>query len=201
MTVSETAFAALDFESAGIRPGGTETAVQIGIAVMDGIEIVPARFLASYLSTTEPITWRARKVHGITTRDLRGAPSLLGLWPSIRNLLEGRWLVGHGSATERRFLRAFPFHGFGPWVDTLKLSRAVWPSLDSFALGDLIAQKGLEDKLREVHPNFRWHDALSDAVASLILLRHILLEGGLLSRDNTTLLQPNETAYYRLRTR
>ena len=66
--------------------------------------------------------------------------------------------------TERRFLRAFPFHGFGPWVDTLKLSRAVWPEKKSFALGDLILELGLEDDLCDALPGFRWHDALSDAL-------------------------------------
>ena len=114
MTVAEAPFAAIDFESAGIRRGGTEVPVQIGIAQMRRLEI--SECFTSFLFTEEPITWAAQKVHGIRARDLTGAPRLLQLWPEIRKLLENRWLVAHGSSTERRFLRAFPFHGFGPWL-------------------------------------------------------------------------------------
>jgi DNA polymerase III subunit epsilon len=197
MTVAEAPFAAIDFESAGIRRGGTEVPVQIGVALMRRLEISEA--FTSFLFTEEPITWAAQKVHGICTRDLIGAPSLLELWPEVRRLLQSRWLVAHGSATERRFLRAFPFHGFGPWVDTLKLSRAVWPEKKSFALGDLIVDLGLADDLRNALPGFRWHDALSDAMASLILLRRVVAEASLGAQDVEILLRPDDSRYHRLK--
>ena len=188
MTVAETPFAAIDFESAGIRRGGTEVPVQIGIALMQLQEISGS--FVSFLFTEEPITWAAQRVHGIRKRDLTGAPRLLELWPEVRSLLANRWLVAHGSATERRFLRAFPFHGFGPWVDTLRLSRAVWPAQRSFALGDLIRDLGLEDDLRKTLPNFRWHDALSDAIASLILLRRVVTEASVEAQEARDIAAP-----------
>jgi DNA polymerase III subunit epsilon len=199
MTVAEAPFAAIDFESAGIRRGGTEVPVQIGIALMRCLEI-SERF-TSFLFTEQPITWAAQKVHGIRARDLTGAPRLLQLWPEVRKLLENRWLVAHGSSTERRFLRAFPFHGFGPWVDTLKLSRAVWPEKKSYALGDLILELGLEDDLCKALPGFRWHDALSDAMASLVLLRRVVAETSVGTREIEVLLRPDDSSYYRLRAR
>jgi len=201
MTVAETVFAAIDFESAGLRPGGTEVAVQIGIAPMRGVEIFTADFFGSFLATDQEITWSAQKVHGIRREDLKEAPSLTALWPQIRGLLGGRWLVAHGAATEKRFLRAFPFHGFGPWVDTLKLSRAVWPARDSFALGDLIVALELEGELRGLHPDFRWHDALSDAVASLVLLRRIIAETGIGGEEAEILLRADDSSYHRLKSK
>lgn len=197
MTVAEAPFAAIDFESAGIRRGGTEVPVQIGIALMMRLEISEA--FTSFLFTDEPITWAAQKVHGIRTRDLIGAPRLLELWPEVRRLLDSRWLVAHGSATERRFLRAFPFHGFGPWVDTLKLSRAVWPEKKSFALGDLILDLGLQDDLRNALPGFRWHNALSDAMASLVLLRRVVAEASVGAQEAEILLRPDDSRYHRLK--
>ena len=197
MTVAETPFAAIDFESAGIRRGGTEVPVQIGIALMRFHEI--SESFTSFLFTEEPITWAAQKVHGIRTRDLTGAPRLLELWPEVRRLLANRWLVAHGSATERRFLRAFPFHGFGPWVDTLKLSRAVWPGQKSFALGDLILDLGLENDLRNALPGFRWHNALSDAMASLVLLRRVVVETSVGPQEAEILLRPDDSRYYQLK--
>jgi DNA polymerase III, alpha subunit (gram-positive type) len=197
MTVAETSFAAIDFESAGIRRGSTEVPVQIGIALMHHLEI--SENFGSFLFTEQPITWAAQKVHGICPNDLAGAPRLPELWPKVHDLLRNRWLVAHGSATERRFLRAFPFHGFGPWVDTLKVSRAVWPEKNSFALGELVRDLGLEDDLRRALPAFRWHDALSDAMASLILLRRAVVDAKIGHENAGLLLRPDATEYHRLK--
>jgi DNA polymerase-3 subunit epsilon len=109
--------------------------------------------------------------------------------------------VAHGAATEKRFLRAFPFHGFGPWVDTLKLSRAVWPTRESFSLGDLIISLRLEEELRANYPGFRWHDALSDAAASLVLLRRIVVETGIEREETDILLRADDSFYHRLKAR
>jgi DNA polymerase III subunit epsilon len=199
MTTAEAPFAAIDFESAGIRRGSTDVPVQIGIALMQSLEF--SESFTSFLFTDQPITWAAYKVHGIRASDLTGAPRLLELWPQIRRLLEKRWIVAHGSATERRFLRAFPFHGFGPWIDTLKLSRALWPGKRSFALGDLILDLGLEPELRGAVPSFRWHDALSDAVASLVLLRRVVAEASVGDVEVEILLRPDDSRYHRLKAR
>lgn len=197
MIVAETPFAAIDFESAGVRRGSTEVPVQIGVALMRNLEICGN--FTSFLFTDQPITWAAQKVHGICPSDLIGAPGLLQLWPELRKLLKDQWLVAHGSATERRFLRAFPFHGFGPWVDTLKLARAVWPERKSFALGDLLLDLGLEGELRSTLPSFRWHDALSDATASLVLLRRLIAETRISSEPAEILLRPDDSSYHRLK--
>lgn len=199
MTASEVPFAAIDFESAGIRKGGTEVAVQIGIGLMRGGRL--GESFTSFLATDQPITWSAQKVHGIRLEDLKGAPELPTLWPRLKGLLENRWVVAHGAATEKRFLRAFPFHGFGPWLDTLKLSRATWPNLDSYALGDLIVTLELEEELRTAHANFRWHDALSDALASLVLLRRIIVETQTGDEPAEILLRADDSLHHRLRAR
>lgn len=154
---------------------------------------------SSFLFTDQPITWAARKVHGIRAKDLAGSPRLPDLWPDIHRLLQNRWLVAHGSATERRFLRAFPFHGFGPWVDTLKISRAVWPEKNSFALGDLVLDLDLEEDLRRALPGFRWHDALSDATASLVLLRRAIADAKVGAEKSEILLRPDASRYNRLK--
>jgi DNA polymerase III epsilon subunit-like protein len=65
-------------------------------------------------------------------------------------------------------------HGFGPWVDTLTLSRKILPGRPSYSLSDLVIGLGLEGEIRAQLPDFRWHEALSDAVASLILLKKLI---------------------------
>jgi DNA polymerase-3 subunit epsilon len=172
--VREVSFAALDFESAGERANEAGVPVQIGIARMEGLLPASDAFYRSYLRTERPVTWSAQQIHGITNEDLRDAPELLSLWPELKHRLGGRWIVAHGAGTEKRFLRAFPLHGFGPWVDTLTLSRKILPGLSSYALSDLATELSLETEARVLLPDFRWHEALSDALASLLLLKKLI---------------------------
>jgi DNA polymerase-3 subunit epsilon len=172
--IRETVFAALDFESAGERANEVGVPVQIGIASMRGLRLEPGSFYRSYLRAERPVTWSARQLHGIGNEDLKDAPDLLSLWPEIRLRLGGHPVVAHGSGTEKRFLRAFPLHGFGPWVDTLTLSRKILPGRASYALSDLAAEFALAEEAQQLLPDFRWHEALSDALASLLLLRKLI---------------------------
>ena len=187
-SIRETPFAGLDFESAGERPNEAGIPVQIGIAGMSSLTPEPGSFYRSYLRTERPVTWAAQRVHGITDGDLAGAPTLLSLWPEIKTRLSGRWIVAHGAGTERRYLRVFPAHGFGPWVDTLTLSRKILPGRDSYTLSDLAAGLSLEEEARSLLPDFRWHEALSDAAASLLLLRKLIALTGIADHPAEVLL-------------
>jgi len=193
-TISGTRFAGIDFESAGIRPGATDVPVQIGLAVMEGTEI--SSTFCSYIHTTSPITWKARAVHGISDAEVADAPHLTDLWPEISSRLKGAYVVAHGAGTEKRFLRHFPLHGFGPWVDTLELSRALAPGLDSYSLGSLCEGFQLTGIISSSVSNFRWHDALADTVASLVLLRYLIETFELGERPASSLTRPDTGRYH-----
>lgn len=188
LLVREVSFAALDFESAGERANETGVPVQVGIAGMESLSLLSDSFFRSYLKTDRPVTWSAQQIHGISNEDLKNAPELLSLWPELKQRLGGRWVVAHGAGTEKRFLRAFPLHGFAPWVDTLTLSRKILPGRSSYALSDLAAELALEEKARLLLPDFRWHEALSDAVASLLLLKKLIELSGIADHPGEVLL-------------
>jgi DNA polymerase-3 subunit epsilon len=195
IVIRDIPFAALDFESAGERANEAGVPVQIGIAGMHGQSFAAkhlvsesASFYRSYLRAERPVTWAARQIHGISAKDLQDAPDLLSLWPEIKNRLGDRWIVAHGIGTEKRFLRAFPLHGFGPWVDTLTLSRKILPGRASYALSDLGREFSLEEEARLLLPDFRWHEALSDALASLLLLRKFIDLAGIWNHPGEALL-------------
>lgn len=196
--ICELRFAAIDFESAGAASGLTDVPVQVGIASWrPGADV--AEPFVSYLHSGRPVTWSARKVHGIRDEDLAAAPRLHTLWPTLKRHLGGAVVVAHGKGTEKRFLRAFPGHGFGPWIDTLLLARAAWPEAGSHALSELCRQAGLEGAVRALVPDRKWHDALFDAVASLVLLRNLVETLGLSARPLALLLQPDLSAWSRAR--
>jgi DNA polymerase-3 subunit epsilon len=191
-------FTAIDFESAGASRGMTDSPVQVGLATwsIDGGHHDP---FVSYLATDQPVRWAARKVHGIRPEDLAGAPSLLSLWPQLKPRLAGAVVVAHGKGTEKRFLRAFPGHGFGPWVDTLLLARAAWPELADHSLGALCDHHGLTPRIRQLVPLKSWHDALFDAAASLVLLHHLLDAFSLADHPVEAILHPDTSTWHRIK--
>lgn len=197
MIIAETRFAAIDFESAGSAPGRTDEPVQIAVAHLLGTQITGG--LCSYVRAENSVTWAARKVHGITDAMIQDAPRFTELWPRIKADMEGCWIVAHGAATEKRFLRAFPFHSFGPWVDTLDLARAVYPGLPSHALSEVINALGLEKAPELRAEDFRWHDARCDAVASLVLLRHLIAACELGGQQAEVLKTAGLDGYFKLR--
>jgi DNA polymerase-3 subunit epsilon len=189
-TCKDARFVAIDFESTGEHAGEGGQPIQIGIAEIRSLEFDRNSFFSSYLKTDLPITKTAGKIHGITTAPLKHPPSLLELWPELQRRLSGRCLVAHGHGTERRFLGAFPMHGFGPWIDTLTLSRRFFPNLSSYALADVVAHCHLTEELYALHPIFRWHEALSDAIASLFILLYLIKTADLFEHRISFLTSP-----------
>lgn len=188
-------FTAIDFESAGAARGMTDSPVQVGLASWS-LETGHAGAFVSYLFTDRPIQWSARKVHGIGPDQLAEAPTLLSLWPDLKQRLAGAIVVAHGKGTEKRFLRAFPGHGFGPWIDTLLLARAVWPDLNDHSLGALCESRGLTGAVKAIVPDRSWHDALFDATASLVLLANLIEALSLADHPAECLLHPDTSAWH-----
>lgn len=191
-------FTAIDFESAGAASGQNDAPIQIGLCTWTHQQAAHDLFV-SYLSTQQEVQWTASKVHGITNADLANAPSLLALWPELKKRLTGAVVVAHGKGTEKRFLRAFPGHGFGPWIDTLLLSRALWPDLGDHSLGTIASHLNLEPAIQTLVPGKSWHDALFDAAASMILLTHIITTLDLNDHPPECLLKPDTSRWHRLR--
>ncbi len=191
-------FAAIDFESAGAARGRTDVPVQVGAACWAPRNGLGDQ-LRSFLRSDQPITWSARKVHGIGADDLAGAPGLMELWPELRRLLGGAAVVAHGKGTEKRFLRAFPGHGFGPWIDTLLLARAAWPELEDHSLSSICAAHELDGKVRAAFPGGRWHDALYDSLGSVFVLAEVIRAFDLGDAPLGALVRPDTSAWHRLR--
>lgn len=172
--VSSVTLAALDFEGTGAGAGEVDEPVQVGMAVaLPGLGD-PTDFFRSFIRVTRAIRSSARQLHGIDDEKIKEAPSMGALWPELKTRLGGAVVVAHGASTEQRFLRAFPFHGFGPWIDTLTMARALLPEMSDHALGSVVGALNLEPEVRRWCPESSWHDALFDAVACLVFLRHVV---------------------------
>jgi DNA polymerase-3 subunit epsilon len=137
-------FVAIDFETTGYENGAVNEPWQLGAVLVRDLEIVETR------------EWFFR------TAQTPDAPLLMDVWNEFYPMLAGRRLVAHNASTERTVLmRIAPLTKWGPWVDTLKLAKARYPKLPSYALGDLCATFGLVPQM----DGRTWHDGLYDAVA------------------------------------
>ena len=155
----------------------------------------------SYIKPKKEVMWQASRVHQITTEDLQDAPPYLTLWPEIKVRLSERVLVAHSCGTEKRFLRTFPGHKFTTWVDSLTLSKASLPDLESHKLGALLPYLGNEFEELELLQGRKWHDALYDAAASFYFVKTLVEQLRLQDSPMSLLLHPNTQTYHALRHR
>lgn len=141
-------FVAIDFETTGYDSGGKNEPWQLGAAIVSDFKIIETRewfFGTPFTPDFEP---------------------LMDQWESFYPVLAGKRLVAHNIACEKTILtRIAPLTKWGPWVDTLKLAKARYPKLPSYALGDLCEMFGCVPQM----PGRTWHDGLYDAVACAML--------------------------------
>ncbi|MCF7817424.1 MAG: 3'-5' exonuclease [Kiritimatiellales bacterium] len=171
----------LDYESTGSLAGYANEPWQIGMVSLKAGKVDSATMFESFLrvDANRPFNPHAPGRHAVLRDAIAAAPTVQDLWPRIQPRLFDCPLCAHNVATEKKFTRAAaPMHRFGPWIDTLKIARKVWPAGPSYALDDLVALLGLKSKVDALCPGRVAHDALYDAVASAMLLEHLLEQPG-----------------------
>jgi DNA polymerase III epsilon subunit-like protein len=170
-------FTAIDFETTGAVAGWPVEPWQVGMVVLrNGRVRTEERFDALLrVSPDRPFNPHAPGRHALLRAQLADAATWAERWPETAAWLLGRPLVAHNVGTERAILaRAAPLHRFGPWVDTLRLTRRFRPDLASAALDDVIEALGLKPHAETLSPGRTAHDAGYDAVACALLLEHFL---------------------------
>ena len=172
-----TRLVSLDFETTGTVPGWENEPWQLGcVEVIDGEPVAASRWETYFrIPVDRPFSPRAPGRWAQLRAELAAAPSFADLWPDLAARLQGVPLVAHNAATERTILvKRAPLAPFGPWFDTLRLVRRFWPTLKSYALGDVVHAFGLQARVDALCPGRTWHDALYDACAGAVLYSHIL---------------------------
>lgn len=201
MRALEANITVLDFESTGSVDGYDVEPWQIGMVRVRQGSLDQTDTVDRFLQVGDrPFNPRAPGRYARVRDKLRAAPRLPELWPELQPWLHRVPLAAHNIGTEKGFLRtAAPLHRFGPWIDTLKLSRIAYPDLPSHALEDLVPQLGLDATVREACPDREPHDALFDAVACAVLLQHLLHSPGweAFTVEHLSRLRPDR--YYRRR--
>jgi DNA polymerase-3 subunit epsilon len=187
MAIFNARITVLDYETTGSVPGFANEPWQIGMVTLSEGKVDSASMFESFLQVDvgRPFNPHAPGRHGMLRDEIAEAPTPQELWPKIEPRLVGFPLCAHNVATEKKITRAMaPMHRFGPWLDTLRIARKVWPGCASYALEDLIVMLDLKSKVDGLCPGKEAHDALYDAVASAMILQYIIEQPGW---ENTTL--------------
>ena len=181
VAVSDIEITVLDYESTGALRGYPNEPWQIGMVSLKNSKVDPDSMFESLLQVdiNRPFNPHAPGRHGVLRDKISEAQTPQELWPQVKQRVTGRPLCAHNVATEKKFTRAMaPLHRFGPWIDTLRIARKAWPGGPSYALGDLIGMFGLKQRVDNLCPGGQAHDALYDAVASAMLMEHLLEQPG-----------------------
>ncbi len=175
---SSCCFTALDFETTGTTRGVPSLPWQVGaIEFRIGEVLSNAAFLDTllFVPPTHPFSKYAPGNHREQREAIALAPRFEALWPRLHARLSQTIPTAHNVATERNVLLHFaPLTQYRYWVDTLPLTRRIYPGLSSYALEDLIPTLGLQPQLSVLLPQRQPHDAYYDAVACALLLQHLL---------------------------
>ncbi len=167
-------FAAIDFETTGSVAGCPVEPWQVGIVTFTPDE-EPVFWESLLKIGSRPFHPRAPGRHSQLREELALAPSLQACLPDLRRLCLSRPMLAHNVATEKKCLQqSLPMEKFGPWIDTLKLSRAAWPNFPSHKLEDVLISLDLMKKMQKQFPDRAAHDALYDAYGSGLILQHLL---------------------------
>lgn len=189
------AFAAIDFETTGSVSGYPVEPWQVGVVLCTpGEEPV---FWESLLRVgPRPFHPRAPGRHAQLREALARAPSLEECLTELRSLLAGIPLLAHNAATEKKCLQqSLPMERFGPWLDSLKLSRAAWPTLPSHKLEDLLHILNLGPQMQTRFPERAAHDALYDAWGSSLIFSHLLQQPAWAEASLDLLQHPDQTTW------
>lgn len=163
--LSRDVYVALDFETSGYAG---HYACALGMARIEGDEIID-----TWYSLIRPPSSRVyfTRVHGLTWRDLKDAPTFCELWPKIKDFFDGaRFFIAHNARFDRGVLSAccqafaLPYPEL-EFLDTLKGARKNF-GLRSNSLDNVCANLNIE--LNHHHAG---SDALGCAMIFLKLTR------------------------------
>ena len=173
-------FAVVDIETSGLSTRRHRILQVAVVTVVDG-EI--ADEWASLIALRWPLQRVGpRRVHGISRKHLRGAPSQAAVLTELAERLDGSVVTAHTVRVDWPFIeRAARRSGVaiaaGERLCTLRMSRSLDPDRRlSHRLGDVCERYGIS--------NDRPHDALHDARATAAALPYLLAEHEVTSSDD-----------------
>lgn len=150
-------FNAIDVETAN---ADRASICQIGI-----VHVENGAIIGEWQTLINPEDWfdeRNVAIHGIDEDAVMDSPTLPDVYEELRGRVDGSFLVSHSSFDRGALNRDVAQYGLQPlhdvkWLDSVVVSRRVWPNLPNHKLKTVAAHLGIL---------FKHHDGLEDARAA-----------------------------------
>lgn len=160
-------YAVIDIETTG-GSARLERITEIAVYIHDGKRIVEE--YSTLINPERNIPYFITSLTGITNEMVEEAPKFYEVARRIVELTEGKTFVAHNARFDYSFIRQeFSMLGYNfkrPVLDTIALSRRLFPGYKSYSLGNLCNELGIEINGR--------HRASGDAMATARLLELLL---------------------------
>lgn len=156
-------YVALDLETTGLD-AQNDAIIEIGAAKFRRDEELD-RF-STFVDPGRHIPHDITVLTGITDQDVRGAPQLHEVLPSLQRFIGEQPVVGHSVDFDLRFLQQHSPAFDTAYLDTFELAGVLVPDADRYSLSRLAQMFGI--KLEQAHR------ATADALASYRLFRAML---------------------------
>lgn len=154
-------YVVFDLETTGLSPFKDEI-IEIGAVRVDKDGKIVGTF-TTLVKPSQPVSEFIQNLTGISNKMLSDAPSIYTVLPRFADFVGDSILVGHNVTFDIAFVqqkaKIYKETKFlNPYVDTLSLTRKVYPNLKSYKLQDLIKEFNLK--------TYAAHRALADVVAT-----------------------------------
>jgi DNA polymerase III subunit epsilon len=164
-------FVSIDVETANAR---LATICQIGI-----VTFADGKVVDKWESLVDPEDYFDDiniSIHGITTRTVRGAPTLPVVHAALHARLQGQVVVSHTSFDRASMSQAMARYKLDSpecrWLDSARVARRAWSEFST-------AGYGLSKVCKNLGIEFEHHNAVEDARAAGEVLLHAMAESGL----------------------
>jgi DNA polymerase-3 subunit epsilon len=138
-------YAIVDIETTGSYAAGNGI-TEIAIAIHDGKEVI--NFYETLVNPHHPIPYFIQSLTGITNEMVKHAPSFNEVAGQVHELLQDKVFVAHNVNFDYSFVK---HHLLGAGYDydarklcTVRLSRKILPGMNSYSLGKLCRQLGIQ---------------------------------------------------------
>ncbi|HZK18217.1 MAG TPA: 3'-5' exonuclease, partial [Clostridia bacterium] len=149
-------FVVCDLETTGLSPLGDDI-VEIGLVKIQKGKITDT--YTTLVKHNKPLPLRISRITGLKEGDFIDSPSLDLVMPKVLSFIGDFPLIGHNVKFDADFLNANLSDELqNTLLDTLELSRLLYPMANSYRLGKMCEEVGVETK-----PS---HRALEDAIAT-----------------------------------
>ena len=165
----EKLYAIVDIETTG-GTAQREKIIEIAIALHDGTRVIDT--FESLIHPERSIPYYITQITGIDDAMVRDAPKFYEVAKKVVSMTENAVFVAHNVRFDYSFVqeefRRLGFSYVRPQLDTVRLSRAAFPGLKSYALGNLIKHFNIDVSAR--------HRAMADVMATVDVFERILAQ-------------------------